>query len=111
MMPGDVVKFNKGSICVHCSTFEVEVPAVVTIVGETDSFGSELLDLCQKCYTAVLEYEPEDECEWCGKTAPLHPLRDYDEGLNGPVYQVCKACHKKQDLNIREDIEMEKLGG
>jgi len=110
-MPGGLVKFNKGSYCNHCSMEDNPILAVVTIVGETDSFGCELLDLCQKCYTAVLEYEPEPEkCDWCGKTATLSPLRDYTEGLNGPVYQVCRACHKKQDLNIREDIEMEKLG-
>lgn len=79
-------------------------PAVVRIQGETDSFGSEMHDMCQECFDAENEWQNSDEarewrtgtCEWCkGHATDLREARDYDEGMYGRVYRVCGPCIKR----------------
>ncbi|EKD22696.1 MAG: hypothetical protein ACD_84C00005G0004 [uncultured bacterium] len=68
------------------------------IQGETDSFGSELLDMCSDCYAEHLESaiaisKELAACDWCDVVAAgLVKTRDYEEGMSGPVYDVCPAC-------------------
>ena len=85
---------------------ECSNPAVVRVQGETDSWGSEISDYCQKCYDLmhVDEEAPTPvKCEWCGTKALCHPTRDYEEGMCGRVYDVCVPCRKKQnDVAINE---------
>ena len=80
--------------------------AVARIQGETDSFGCEMIDMCQACLDHERAYRKSDaakaercgQCEWCKKQATdLRHARDYDEGMHGPVYRVCGACVKKQN--------------
>jgi hypothetical protein len=76
-------------------------PAVGRVQGETDSFGSEMHDLCQECIDAHRAYACSEEartgvCDWCkGQATDLRTTRDYDEGMHGPVYRVCGACHRQ----------------
>jgi len=79
-------------------------PAVARIQGETDSFGSEMHDMCEECldeYSAYLRSEQAEEdssgtCDWCKQFAKgLRPKRDPEEGMAGPVYYVCSPCIKK----------------
>jgi hypothetical protein len=84
-------------------------PAVVRVQGETDSFGSEMHDLCEDCAKAEREYRRSPEactgrCDWCKNDATdLRTTRDYEEGLSGPVYEVCGACIKRRDDRLREE--------
>ena len=75
-------------------------PAARRIQGETDSFGSEMHDLCDECAKAYREEmrKPDiGKCDWCGTTEVARvPARDYEEGTHGPVYYVCAACKKRQ---------------
>jgi hypothetical protein len=78
-------------------------PAVVRLQGETDSFGSEMHDLCKECLDAYREEVKISRseiarCDWCHQDkAGLVPTRDYEEGMNGPVYEVCRDCRKRAD--------------
>lgn len=89
-------------------------PAVLRVQGETDSFGSEMVDLCQECADAhraqVAELGGGSFMGRCGSRAcegggevPLFPYRDYDEGMSGPVYYYCRPCRTR----IREAEDRE----
>ena len=88
--------------------------AVHRVQGETDSFGCEMIDMCQECWKHELAYRKSDEakqdrigeCGWCKREATdLCDARDYDEGMYGPVYRVCGACLKRHDDRIREELD------
>lgn len=76
-----------------------EIKAVVRIVGECDSFGSEMSDFCEDClelYEATAD-ERSGVCDFCGcHVEHIRPYRDPDEGSTGPVYDVCDPCISKQ---------------
>jgi hypothetical protein len=86
-----------------------EVVAYKRVVGETDSFGSELIDMCKECFEKYQQAMNEPTigcCEWC-KTdnVVIIETRDFDEGMAGPVYDVCKACRKKQNDRAQEELD------
>lgn len=84
-------------------------PAVARVQGETDSFGSEMFDMCKECLDKFREEmkadEPDGFCDWCKTDTKLRPTRDYEEGMCGPVYYVCSPCYSKQQAAIREDAD------
>lgn len=91
-----------------------EREAVARIQGETDSFGSEMHDMCAECLKEHRDYlqSPEAQerrkgcCEWCGKDATdLRNARDYDEGMSGRLYRVCGPCVKRADDEAREELD------
>ena len=92
-MPGSRHVCPENSTCDDCGA-----PATVRMQGETDSFGSEMADLCQACYDKIQESCVDLEntpsyCEWCHTVAEgCKPFRDADEGSTGPIYTVCKTC-------------------
>lgn len=46
------------------------------------------------------------QCDWCKKTVDtLAPARDYEEGMYGTVYRVCKPCRKAVYDKAVEEIE------
>lgn len=106
-LPGARHDLPEGATCDQ----HPDVPAVARVQGETDSFGSELNDMCQECLGEHRAYMRSAEahagtCDWCKRgAADLRPRRDYEEGLGGPVYDVCGACVK------RENDELEKEAG
>jgi hypothetical protein len=106
-LPGDVLKLPKGATC-DCGK-----AAIVNIQGETDSFGYEENFMCQGCYdkykTQVKE-KKEQTCDWCKYIAICNPIRDYDEGMHGPVYYVCVPCKDRHNAKMMEDYELE-FGG
>lgn len=75
--------------------------SIITIVTETDSFGSETVEKCEECYKEY-QYrkanpEPDDfyECEGAGCDVcdeTVKPHRDPEEGMSGPVYYWCSSC-------------------
>lgn len=85
-------------------------PAVKRIQGETDSFGSEQIDMCQECldkYRAeVKALDTSGVCDWCNQAADrLRRQRDYDEGMAGPVYNVCGPCIRKANEDAITELE------
>lgn len=86
-------------------------PAVCRVQGETDSMGSELNDMCEECAAEYRAWARSPEattgrCDWCKVDATdLRHTRDYDEGLDGPVYEVCGACRKRRDERINAEID------
>ena len=103
-LPGQVMSTVAGAMCDD----HPDRPAYKRIVGETDSFGSELIDLCQACYTAHINHVPEPitgPCAWCKKPSDnLKPTRDFEEGLHGPVYDVCPGCRQRQNDLAAEEL-------
>lgn len=111
-LPGDTTPAPAGTFCDE----HAEAPAVRRIQGETDSMGAEYFYVCQTCYDKYLAAKEklqggsfEGQCV-CGTTAPLFPVRSWDEGSSGPVYYRCQACRRKwvqaeqADLDYEEDF-------
>ena len=87
--------------------------AVVRLQGETDSFGSEMHDLCTECLAEHNEWKKTapphiGTCDWC-KTpdVKLRHRRDMDEGMSGRVYDVCDACVEADNERIRQELDEE----
>lgn len=84
-------------------------PATRRIQGETDSFGAEMIDLCDECYQKDREEAKNEDysgnCDWCkSHTDRTIATRDYEEGTHGPVYYVCKECKDRQSAQIAADL-------
>lgn len=107
-LPGSYHKVPAGMMC--DTEGHEDRPAVVRIQSETDSWGSEMCDMCEEC---KLEYEAQRDapqepypCDWCKQPSDkLLPTRDIDEGMSGPVYDVCPACRQKQNQAAIEELE------
>jgi hypothetical protein len=85
-------------------------PAYRRIQGETDSFGSEMHDLCKECYDAHIEAvnnaDTSGVCDWCNQHKPaLRNRRDFEEGMSGRVYEVCSDCIKAENARIQEEFD------
>lgn len=85
-------------------------PAVARVQGETDSFGSEMIDLCQECLDEMRQADAEADysgrCDWCKTEQPrLMPTRDYEEGACGPVYYVCTGCRRRYFDRLLEETQ------
>ena len=104
-LPGAVHSTPEGSMCDE----HPDVPAVRRVQGETDSFGSEMHDLCQACVDELKTHSHEARwgfCDWCKKEVDdLRPKRDFEEGFYGPVYRVCGPCAKRYDESMRDDLD------
>jgi hypothetical protein len=85
-------------------------PAVVRRQGETDSFGSEMNDLCQECRDAADAYaaDPNNHlgtCDWCkSENVHVRPRRDWEEGSAGRVYDICDNCNDKENKRLAEEF-------
>ncbi|WP_454629681.1 hypothetical protein [Bradyrhizobium cenepequi] len=106
-LPGSSHHLLEGTMCDR----HPDRPAVARIQGETDSFGSEMNDVCKECLEADRAHARSPEartgtCDWCKQPATdLRNARDYEEGLAGPVNRVCGACQKPQDDEIRKELD------
>jgi hypothetical protein len=84
-------------------------PAVARLQGETDSFGSEMHDVCQECLDEHRQHQAEARtgfCDWCRtEQTTLRDHRDFEEGMSGPVYRVCGPCRKKESESLREEAD------
>ena len=108
-LPGDVrVVVNPDIYCDQCLSEEKLEWATKRIQGETDSFGCEYEYLCDRHFEEEQTQEEEPRiyyCDWCKQEVEkTTPMRDYEEGLNGPVYHVCKHCRQKVSAEIFPDI-------
>lgn len=104
-LPGSSHALPDGAMCDR----HQDRPAVARIQGETDSFGCEMTDCCQECVDEIRAYARSTEarsgqCEWCKEQATdLRDRRDFDEGMRGPVYRVCRACVKQHNERLKEE--------
>ncbi|WP_287343923.1 hypothetical protein [Mesorhizobium sp.] len=105
-LPGSGHDFPDGTMCDD----HPDRPAVARIQGETDSFGSEMNDMCQECLDAYREEMKNADhsgvCDWCKQHMPyLRPQRDYDEGMAGRVYDVCDDCIQRVNDEARAELD------
>lgn len=110
-LPGHTCSPPEGSMC---DDHDDRV-AVKRIQGETDSMGSEQHDLCQECYGAVTKHVRQEResrastptyCEWHkGPGLNVSPMRDYDEGMTGRLYDTCSDCRRKINERAREELD------
>lgn len=100
-MPGSRHKVPDGTTCDE----HPERLAVARIQGETDSFGSEMMDMCQECLDEYVKHKEEAAeqnkttqrwCEW-GRHMAFNVIiaRDPEEGSAGRLYDVCPECYNK----------------
>lgn len=88
-----------------------DIDATHRICTESDSFGSEYMNLCDVCWNEHLaskEKVKNDESLWetckCGNREPrMIQYRDYEEGMHGSVYEHCSVCHEKMNARIAEE--------
>ena len=103
-MPGDFSAPPEGARCDN----HLERDAARRVQGETDSFGCEWLYLCAECVAGVAEHirlGRSGRCAWCKQHADdLKPRRDYDEGMAGPVYEVCGECVRKDNEHAAAEL-------
>jgi hypothetical protein len=102
-LPGAVHALPKGTMCDE----HPDRPAVQRIQGETDSFGSELWDCCQECLDDLKKQSPRTgKCDWCKTDNVItKPKRDYEEGMHGPVYEVCTPCSDRYNKRQAEEAD------
>lgn len=104
-LPGSRHATPDGATCDH----HPDRPAVWRVQGETDSFGSEMHDLCQECLDEWAKHAAEGQCgvcDWCKSEAKdLRPRRDFEEGMSGPVYQVCGPCVRKENQRLQGELD------
>ena len=106
-MPGYQTKPEVGAKCDDHPL----VDSVATIQGETDSFSAEWIEMCAECHEKHKRHKEDRKeslsfCEWC-KTEQkgCSPTRDYDEGMSGPVYNVCPGCRKKRSDEAQAELD------
>lgn len=91
---------------VVCDTHPDRV-SFAEVVGETDSFGSETIDMCEECYKEYVKQkeakaEELQRCEICGTLAKdVKPRRDPTE--TGGVYDMCRDCYTGLRNSIIDD--------
>lgn len=99
-LPGSGHSVPSGAMCDE----HPDRPAVARVQGETDSFGSEMIDCCEECRAemlAAIRAEREGPCDWCRQAATdLRYRRDYEEGMCGRVYRVCGPCVAAADRRL-----------
>jgi hypothetical protein len=105
-LPGSLHSVPKGMEC----DYHPGRPATCRVQGETDSFGCEMEDLCDECRAGRLRYARERDtsgrCDWCkNEVERRFDRRSSDEGLYGPVYQVCRPCIDKSDARLAAELE------
>lgn len=106
ILPGQTRPLSENQMCeVHD-----DKPAVIELCTEADSFGAEWTPLCQSCIDEHnAEKHPDGvlrDCDWCHATnVRIKPMRDYEEGSNGPVYDVCGPCRTRHNKRVQEELE------
>lgn len=110
-LPGAEWKVPSGTMC----DLHPDRLAVKRIQGETDSFGSELNDMCQECFEKFQAYREKEEekiqsepsyCELCkNMVVSVRRRRDPSEGAYGPLYDMCDKCHANILSFLIDDTE------
>lgn len=105
-LPGATHSFPEGTVCDD----HPDRPAYRRVQGETDSFGSEMYDMCRECYEAhSASLQTEDRsgcCDWCKQPKDvLRKYRDFEEGSCGPVYDVCGDCIRRQRDALEDELD------
>lgn len=79
------------------------------IISETDSFGSEIVDMCDECLAKYKESKKNDdtsgECDWCKEYADkLIKHRNFEEGTTGIIYDVCGKCLEVESISLQNEL-------
>ena len=105
-LPGSILRRLDGTEpCAGCGA-----PATKLVQGETDSFGAEYNAWCDDCDRRVREEDRKRRanavCDWCKtRNGPVTFMRDVDEGMSGPVYQICGPCRQKHDAYVQAELD------
>ena len=108
-LPGAVATAPTNQMC----DTHPDRPAYRRVQGETDSFGSEMHDMCLVCYEDHRKHVEAHQaeaatgtCDWCKSHATdLRNRRDHEEGMSGPVYRVCGACVRSYNEAVLEELD------
>lgn len=103
-LPGSGHAVPPGEMC----DMHPDRPSIARIQGETDSFGSEMIDCCAECRDAMRReflQARHGTCDWCkSEVTGLCNQRDYEEGMYGPVYRVCVPCRDRYEDRMAADL-------
>lgn len=109
-LPGHVREIRSGDDC-PCQYDECKDAATHEYCTEADGMGAEWLPLCN-AHLEQFKKDVEaggptiDTCDWCkAHDVEIFPFRDWEEGSNGPVYDVCNACIRKSNDYAHEELK------
>lgn len=94
---------DSGWMCEDCCSAGEDVPATVAVAGETDTWGTEWIYLCDKHKFSSSECD-HGPCDTCGAEEGTMRTRDPSEGSHGPVYVYCPEHIPGLDDGILDDI-------
>lgn len=105
---GDVLPLTESETyygCQACSKLRSNFKLVVCDHKEGLKDYSEVQFYCEDCIDTAKEHLMDQHnvgtCDWCkGSNLIVKPHRDFEEGNNGPVYDVCKACRVKESASL-----------
>jgi hypothetical protein len=113
-LPGCELQVRTGDVCESSTCIGREIPATHCVQGETDSLGHERLPCCTKCHSELIKTLREERqaadvklayCDWCRIEAlGVRPYRSSDEGMSGPVYDVCEVCRLRDSAALEEEL-------
>lgn len=117
-VPGAIRNIGPADAC-PCQYDECSAMATHEYLVESDSMGDEWLPLCQE-HMEQFKKDAEEpivaSCDWChANDVIVAPMRDWEEGSHGPVYDVCETCrgkhidrmHEEANAGRRDDDEEE----
>ena len=95
--------------CENCTAEKISTAATYKVIGECDSMGCEWIFLCDKHLSehdvAMAAADKSGTCDWCKTDQPeVRPHRDFEEGSNGPVYDVCTNCLRAESARVSEEL-------
>lgn len=113
-LPGQFASHTGTNTCDHEDG--CEALATQRMTGETDSMGSEYFYFCEHHAdlerAALKSADTSGQCDWCKQHAPrLSPHRDFEEGCNGRVYDVCAACLRAESERLSEELSFKSSDG
>ena len=103
---GDVIPLERHEMygcqaCNNPSTCKLVVVVKEGGYSETEFYCSEHIDVAKE---HLMDQHDVGTCDWCkGSNLIVKPHRDFEEGSNGPIYDVCKACRVKESDSLNEE--------
>lgn len=108
ILPGHV-RITKQNEDESCCEDNCNNDATHAVASEVDSFGVEWLFLCEEHITPFRSNHKKPTigiCDWChAEDVEIRPMRDFEEGDAGGVYDVCLKCRQRKNKQLSEEMD------
>jgi hypothetical protein len=98
---------DESTECEACKKF-AQYRLVVSVDGEQFETIPYCSDHVHDAKEHLMDQHNVGTCDWCkGSNLIVKPHRDFEEGNNGPIYDVCKACRVKESDSLKDETGWE----